>query len=141
MVTSKLVLEYKNEKDDETLEFLIYRPLDTLLLAASKYNTLPIGVMQFLISKINLQPVIILTVYDDKAFMTNISQIDTRLNTAMSDGLSDSVSPTVIIFPTKFKMEDIIYSYADLYYYSSAYLIDLKGVKEGLKGSKITRYA
>jgi hypothetical protein len=59
----------------------------------------------------------------------------------MSDGVSDSVSPTVIIFPTKFKMEDIIYSYADLYYYSSAYLVDLKGVKEGLKGSKITRYA
>jgi hypothetical protein len=142
MVTSKLLLEYKNAKDDETLEFLIYRPLDALLLAAAKYNTLPIGIIQFLISRINFQPVIILTVYDDKAFMSNISKIDNKLNIAMCDGsISDSVSPTVIIFPTKFRTEDIIYSYADLYYYSSAYIVDLKGLKEGLKKKEIIRYA
>lgn len=141
MVTSKLLLEYKDLKDDEAMEFKIYRPLDALLLAASKYNTLPIGIAHFLISRINLQPIIILTIYDDKTFMSNISRVDNKLDASMNDDLPDSVYPTVVVFPSKFKMENVIYSYAELYYYSSSYIVDLHRVKDGLKKRLLKRYA
>jgi hypothetical protein len=130
------LLEYTGD----LLNLLIKKKLDELLLAASKYNTIPVGVLQFLISRINLQPLMVLSVYDNKSFMKSICMNDSILNSAMTDSLPDVAIPTVIIYPSHFKMGDIIYNYADLYYYSSLYLVDLKQVREGIKEGAIVRY-
>jgi hypothetical protein len=133
---SKLLFEYK----DDLLKTMIYKQLENLLLAVSKYNTLPVGIMQFLISRINLQPTIVLSVYDDKKLMASLCKTNTILNQSMSDSLPDVVNPSVIVFPTAIDSNDIIFSYSQRYYYSSTYVIDFKLMKEGLKKNIIERY-
>lgn len=134
MVMSKLLLEYKGE----LLVDLIEKPLKNLLLAAAKYNTLPIGIIQFLVSKINLQPVMALTIYDDKKLLSALCKPSSSLDATMVNSLPDVANPTVIIFPTEIDSNDIIYNYSQRYYYSSAYLIDLK---TGINTEDIWRYA
>jgi hypothetical protein len=137
MNTPLLLLEYTSD----LLNTIICKKLDDLLLAALKYNTLPVGILQFLISKINLQPIMVLTVYDNKEFITSICKNDIALDNAMTGFLPDAVTPTIIIYPTKFLFEDIIYNYADLYYYSSLFSIDIKRVREGIKDGNIIKYS
>jgi hypothetical protein len=133
---STLLLEYK----DDMLTSLIYKPLKELLTAVSKYNTLPVGVIQFLISRINLQPTIVLSVYDDKKFVSSLCGTNTRLNTAIASSLPDVVNPTILIFPTAVRANDIVYNYGERYYYSSAFLIDFKSLKTALDNEIIKRY-
>jgi hypothetical protein len=137
MVMSKLLLEYK----DDLLKELIYKQLERLLLAVSKYNTLPVGIIQFLVSKINLQPTIVLSVYDDKKFVSSLCKPNVILSQSIANSLPDIVNPSVLIFPTIIDYGDIIFNYSQRYYYSSAYIIDFKLMKEGLKKNIIDRYA
>jgi hypothetical protein len=89
-----------------------------------------VGVLQFLISRINLQPIMVLSVYDNKSFLKSICMNDSVLNNTMVDSSTDVAIPTVIVYPTAFKLDDIIYNYAELYHYSSIYSVDLKRVRE-----------
>jgi hypothetical protein len=134
---SKLLFEYK----DELLNNMIYKQLDNLLLAVSKYNTLSVGIIQFLISKINLQPTIVLLVCNDKKMMSALCNTNSILNQSITDSLPDVVSPSVIIFPNAIDSNDVIFSYSQRHYYSSAYIIDFKLMRDGLKRNVIDRYA
>jgi hypothetical protein len=58
----------------------------------------------------------------------------------MVDSSTDVAIPTVIVYPTAFKLDDIIYNYAELYHYSSIYSVDLKRVREGKKEGAISKY-
>jgi hypothetical protein len=137
MVVSKYLFEYK----DSLLDTMICKRLDTLLLAANKYNTLPVGILQLIVSKINLQPVMVLVIYDDKVFMNLLSRLDDKIDLSIANASIDSVTPTLILFPTEFEAEDVIYNYNDLFFYASTYLVDLQRVREGLKNKMIDRYA
>jgi hypothetical protein len=58
----------------------------------------------------------------------------------MLDSLPDAVSPTVIIYPSLLKSEDIIYNRSDFYEYSSIYQIDLLKARKALKEGLVTGY-
>jgi hypothetical protein len=137
MAEEKFLFDYK----DDLLKTMIYKPLDTLLLAANKYTTLPIGILQFVVSRINLQPILILTVYDDKSLMSPLSKINDKIDSSLNDISLDSVTPTIIIFPTSFNWQDVIYNCNYMYFYSSTYILDLQRVREGLKNNELTRYS
>jgi hypothetical protein len=137
MTLPKYLFDYK----DDLLKTMVYKPLDALLLAANKYTTLPVGILQFVVSRINLQPVLILTVYDDKSLMSPLSKIDDNIDSSLCEASLDSVTPTIIIFPTSFNWQDVIYNYNYMYFYSSIYVIDLLRAREGLKKNELISYS
>jgi hypothetical protein len=136
MVNSKLLFEYQDERLS-----IINNLLDSLLLSLSKYATSPVCVMQFLISRINLKPDIVLSSYNDKNIITQASKANNYLNLSMMDADSDSTNPTVIVFQSSLNSNDIIFNAGEDYYYSSAYLIGIKGMREAIKEKGIKRFA
>jgi hypothetical protein len=136
MVTSKLLLEYVDERIS-----IVSSQIEALILAITKYATSPVCVMQFLISKINLKPTVILSAFNDKNLIASLTKADNLLNTTMMEVSPEATLPTIVVYPTAIDIKDIIYNVSEEYYYSSAYLIDVPGMKKVIKENGIKRFA
>jgi hypothetical protein len=137
MVTPKLLLEYA---DDNMLHEL-YQSLDTLLLALSKYAVIPVCVIQFLVSRINLKPIALAMAYNDKDIITSLSKHNNYLNVAMMEASPDLTNPTIIVSPSLIATEDVLYTIGEQYYYASAYLVEISALRDALKEKSLKRFA
>jgi hypothetical protein len=137
MVTTKLLLEYA----EENMLHELYQQLEALLLAISKYSVVPVCVIQFLISKINLKPIAIATAYNDKDIIASLSKNNNYLNIAMMNAQPDLTNPTIMISPALMATEDVLYTIGERYYYASAYLVEIDAMREALKEKSLKRFA
>jgi hypothetical protein len=129
MTGNKLLREYK----DDEFKKQVCKPLEDLLTAVSKYNTLPLCIIQFLISRTNLHPETVLISFADKDVMGLISKINYDLNQSVSDSSPDLITPTILIFPPAIQLKDAVYNVSQQYYYSSAYLVNVSSFKKSIK--------
>jgi hypothetical protein len=136
MTFSKPLLEYVDERLAPITD-----QLENLLLAMSKYATSPVCVMQFLISRINLRPSIVLMAFNDKNIISSLSKTNSFLNDAMMDSAADATSPTAIVFQNMIEEKDIIYNVGEGYYYSSAYLINIPSMRSLIKEKSVKKLA
>jgi hypothetical protein len=137
MVTPKLLLEYA----DENMLHDLYQSLDTLLLALSKYAVIPVCVIQFLVSRINLKPIALAMAYNDKDIITSLSKHNNYLNVAMMEASPDLTNPTIIVSPSLIATGDVLYTIGEQYYYASAYLVEISALREALKEKSLKRLA
>ena len=118
----------------EELDALILKPLDKLITSMNKYTVLPIYVCNFLISKIDYVPKIVLAAYDDKALITEISASNTGLEETLMAKAPQVVYPTVLVFGNDIPVSSVISNFDEMYWYSTSFVIYGKGFKDLVKG-------
>jgi hypothetical protein len=136
MIEPFLLFTYENE----LLKTLILDPLHALLNGITKYTTFPVGVLQFLVSKINFQPKLILTIFDDKELISSMCKVNTNLDSVMMNKLPKEISPTISIFPSSIPLHNIVYTPSEFYYHSTVYLVNVAELKDMLKQNGLVQY-
>ena len=123
--------------ENDELKQLIINPLIDSLTAMNKYSVLPVYVLQFVINKLDMVPHPILTAYDNKPLITEASSLLSHLEDVIHEKTPKNITPAVIVYPEYLNYRDIILGNSDSFYYSSAYLIVGKELKDYLKNGKI----
>ena len=122
-----------NTFEGDELKKIIINPLIDALTAMNKYSVLPVYVLQFVINKLDMVPHPILTAYDNKSLITEASSLIPHLEDVIHEKTPKNITPTVIVYPEYLNYRDVILGSSDSFYYSSAYLISGKELKDNLK--------
>jgi hypothetical protein len=111
--------------EGEPLKRMIEEPLHNLIKAIKKYTALPVGILQIVISRMNYQPTLILSAYDDASYLSALSNIDLVLSQGMVQDLPETTTPLISIFPCDFHLEDVIYNTSDRFCYATAFAVNI----------------
>ena len=137
MLGNNKFVELKRFQGDE-LQKIILDPLDTLITNINKYTVIPIYVCNFIVSKFDMIPKMVLVAYDDKSLITEVIASDSMLESILMEKTPDVVSPTIMVYQNDVPRNSIMFNYDENYYYSTSYLIYGKDIKTLIKENLIT---
>lgn len=120
------------ELDGAVLEDFINEKLIAALTVMNKYSIMPVYFMQFMISKINLVPNVILIAYDDRDLALSITKNQSHMHSTICDKYPKTITPTVLTYPQNINYEDVLINKSEDFYYSSSYIICGKELKNAL---------
>lgn len=125
MITSQLLREINGS---DLTEFINEKMLQSLTVM-NKYTVMPIYFMQFVISKVNLVPNVVLIAYDDRDMALSITKNQSHMHSVICEKYPKTITPTVITYPQNISYEDILLNKSEDFYYSSSYVISGKELK------------
>lgn len=128
MVTNQLLKEI----DGSALEELVNEKIISALTVMNKYTIMPVYFMQFIISKINFIPNVVLIAYDDRDLALSITKNRSHMHSAICDKYPKTATPTVLTCPQNINYEDVLINKSEDYYYSTSYIICGKELKNAL---------
>ena len=120
MLGNNKFVELKRFQGDE-LQKIILDPLDTLITNINKYTVIPIYVCNFIVSKFDMIPKMVLVAYDDKSLITEVIASDSMLESILMEKTPDVVSPTIMVYQNDVPRNSIMFNYDENYYYSTSY--------------------
>jgi len=122
---------------DKAYEQLVKTRLMAMTTSILRYNIPDVYSLQFMVSRINLQPTPILLSIDSNKSLISGSVLSDNFKSVVSNSINELVTPTVLIFPTTIDKRYVLFGGIP-FTFAPFYLIIAKPFKDRIKEDDIS---